>query len=209
MSARSILLMCACGLMLSAELAVADGGIERLNQWLARTKTLQAGFVQTTYDSKSQVIEESKGVLIAKRPGKFRWEYRTPSVQSLVASDDTIWIYDLDLAQVTIKHIDYGNGDAPIALLYGDQPLSAQYQLRDLGKREKLEWVELKPKNDNSSLTAIYLGMSEDALEVMELRDHFSQATQIQFNGFKTNQKISDQLFTFKIPKGVDVIDDR
>ena len=185
------------------------GALQRLQSFIANLETFQAGFIQTLYDADSELLQESKGAVILKRPGKFRWDYREPYVQSIIADGEKLWIYDVDLEQVTVKVLDQALGNAPIMLLSNKRPLDADFELRDLGEREGLEWVELQPKVRDTDFEKIYMGLSETALEVMELRDQFGQATQIRFNNFEMNIPAADQLFEFQPPAGVDIVGDQ
>ena len=188
---------------------VNASALERLQSFISQLETFQAGFVQTLYDADSKPIQESKGAVILKRPGRFRWDYRDPYVQSIIADGEKLWIYDTDLEQVTVKVLDEALGNAPIMLLSNNRPLDADFELRDLGAREGLEWVELQPKVRDTDFEKIYMGLNETALVVMELRDQFGQATQIRFNDFEMNISAADQLFEFTPPAGVDVVGDQ
>ncbi len=187
---------------------VSATGLERLQTFIGQLETFQAGFVQTLYDEDSKPVTESKGAVILKRPGKFRWDYREPEVQSIIADGEKLWIYDADLEQVTVKKLDQALGNAPIMLLSNNRPLDKDFELLDLGAREGLEWVQLQPKIRDTEFEQIFLGFSEASLQVMELRDQFGQATQIRFNDFEMNIPADDRLFTFTPPAGVDVVGD-
>ena len=194
--------------LLLSPTASADA-LDRLQEFISQMQTFQAGFVQTLYDEDSNPISESKGAVILKRPGKFRWDYRHPEVQSIIADGEKLWIYDVDLETVSVQKLHKALGNAPIMLLSSDQPLHESFDLRDLGTREGLQWVELQPKVQDVDFEKIYLGFSEVALQVMELRDQFGQATQIRFNNFAMNVPVDDRLFVFTPPAGVDVIGDQ
>ncbi len=186
--------------------ASAGEGLERLKDFTSGLESFTAGFVQTRYDEDGEKIRESKGLAWLKRPGLFRWEYREPYQQMIVADGERMWIYDVDLEQVTVKKTERALGTAPIMLLSDSEPLSEQFDLSDLGKREGLYWVRLEPKVDDTDFEEIYLGFDDRSLKVMELRDRFDQATQILFNNVELNPDVSPERFRFEPPEGVDVI---
>ncbi len=186
--------------------ASAGEALERLKDFTSGLESFTAGFVQTRYDEGQEPIRESKGLAWLKRPGLFRWEYREPYQQMIVADGERIWIYDVDLEQVTVKKTERALGTAPIMLLSDSEPLSEQFDLTDLGKREGLYWVRLQPKVDDTDFEEIYLGFDDRSLKVMELRDRFDQATQIVFNHVELNPDVSPERFRFEPPEGVDVI---
>ncbi len=172
----------------------------------ANLKSWQAGFVQTIYDVKRVPLQKSKGVVYIKKPGKFRWDYKKPFSQLIVSNNKELWIYDAEMQQATVKPVDQALASAPAMLLGSDTPIYQAFDLRDLGKREGLAWVELIPKEKDTDFKKIIVGMKGDNVQVMELRDNFSQVTQIQFHHIKKNPKLNDALFDFEPPKGVDVL---
>ena len=186
--------------------ATAGEAMQRLKDFTEGLDSFSAGFVQTRYDEEQNPVRESQGLAWLQRPGLFRWEYRKPYKQIIVADGERLWIHDADLEQVTVKKTDRALGTAPIMLLSNAEPLSEQFELEDLGKREALYWVRLRPKVDDTDFREIYLGFDEQALKVMELRDRFDQATQIRFHHVKLNPSIAPAKFEFTPPEGVDVI---
>lgn len=186
--------------------ANAGEALQRLQEFTSQLKSLSAGFVQSLYDTDGNEIQESSGVVVLKRPGKFRWDYRKPYHQLLVANGERFWIYDSELQQVTEKRTDEALATAPVVLLSRGIPLADQFELKELGEREGLSWVELLPKVKDSDFERIFLGLDADGLKVMELRDSFGQATQILFHSVELNIAASDDLFEFEPPEGADVI---
>lgn len=191
-------------LLVSGNLAAS--GIERLNTFTSQLKSFRADFSQTVYDANSEPLQESKGTVVLQRPGRFRWDYQKPYSQLIVADGEKLWVYDSELKQVTVKNQSETLGQAPIMLLSGNRPLEEQFNLKSLGPRENLEWVELVPKVKDTDFTVVYLGLDAEGLKVMELRDNFNQATQIVFENLELNVPTSDQQFTFTPPPGVDVL---
>ena len=202
-SLRACLAAC---LLFFAGAASAGEALDRLREFTRGLESFSAGFVQTRYDENQQPVQKSQGLAWLKRPGLFRWEYREPFRQVIVADGERVWIYDADLEQVTVKKTERALGTAPIMLLSEAEPLSEQFDMRDLGKREGLYWVELRPKTDDTDFERIYLGFDDQSLKVMELRDRFDQATQIRFHHVELNPDIPPEKFRFEPPPGADVI---
>ncbi len=193
-------------LLLAVGSVQAGEAMDRLNAFTDNLRSFSAEFAQTRYDENQQPIRESSGVAYLQRPGKFRWTYREPYEQVIVADGERLWIYDADLEQVTVRQAQQALATAPIMLLSGEAPLSEQFEIRDLGEREGLSWVELRPKVDDTDFERIFLGLDEETLRVMELRDRFDQATQIRFSNVRMNPDLDSERFTFEPPEGVDVI---
>ncbi len=192
-------------LLLSAP-AMASEALDRLQRFTDGLRSFQADFVQTRYDEEKNPVRESQGVAYLKRPSLFRWAYQEPYEQTIVGDGERLWIYDADLEQVTVKKMRRALATAPIMLLSGDAPLDEHFELKDLGSREGLMWVELRPKSDETDFRRIFLGLDERTLQVMELRDRFDQVTQIRFNNVEMNPDLAASRFEFTPPEGVDVL---
>lgn len=182
--------------------------IQRLREYAQETKTLSGGFQQTVADKRGRKPQESKGSFHFSRPGKFRWVYDKPYEQLIVGDGEKIWIHDKDLEQVTVKKMGKAIGQSPAALLAGSNEIDKHYDLRDLGVKNGLEWLEATPKDKESSFEKVRLGFKGSQLQAMELNDNFGQLTTLRFSGIKLNPSLSADLFRFTPPKGTDVIGD-
>ncbi|EQD74169.1 Outer membrane lipoprotein carrier protein LolA [mine drainage metagenome] len=79
-------------------------GLDRLHAFLRDTRRGEAQFEQRNLKGQGDTGGTvSRGVFLFSRPGKFRWEYRSPYPQTLVADGQTLWIWDPDLQQVPEK----------------------------------------------------------------------------------------------------------
>ena len=196
-------------LMLVASSASA-AAIERLHQFLETTKTVRANFTQIVVAKNGKRPQQSSGVMIFSRPGKFRWQIEKPYAQLLVGDGEKIWIYDPDLRQVTVKKAGNALGGTPAALLAGGSggksSLEKSFTLREAGEREGLEWLEAIPKSQESGFEKLLLGFSGSDLKAMDLLDNFGQTTSLLFSSLERNPAISPSLLSFKPPAGVDVI---
>ncbi|MGD8940058.1 MAG: outer-membrane lipoprotein carrier protein LolA, partial [Gammaproteobacteria bacterium] len=84
------------------------------------------------------------------------------------------------------------------------------FDIQDLAGRSEqgLAWVQLSPKDSESSYEKLLLGFSEKNIQAMELVDNFGQITRLQFSNLQRNPKIDPKIFQFQPPPGVDVIGD-
>ena len=202
-------IFCLAVLLLIANVANA-GAIDRLHQFLETTKTLRASFTQIVVAKNGKRPQQSSGVMIFSRPGKFRWQIEKPYAQLLVGDGEKVWIYDPDLRQVTVKKIGNALGGTPAALLAGESggksTLEKNFTLREAGEREGLEWVEAVPKSQESGFEKLLLGFAGGDLKAMEMFDNFGQTTSLYFSNLERNPAIAASLLSFKPPAGVDVI---
>ena len=186
------------------------GAVERLHQFLETTKSLRADFAQIVVAKNGRRPQQSSGVMIFSRPGKFRWQIDKPYRQLLVGDGAKVWMYDPDLRQVTVKQAGAALGGTPAALLAGESgnrsALEKDFSLHEAGEREGLEWVEATPKNRESGFEKLRLGFAGAELKAMELFDNFGQTTTLNFSNMERNPALSTSVFRFTPPPGVDVI---
>ncbi|MBI5936824.1 MAG: outer membrane lipoprotein chaperone LolA [Betaproteobacteria bacterium] len=189
-----------------ALLALPAQAENRLQAFVGQTKALSAQFSQTVYDRNGRKTQEASGTFQLQRPGKFRWAYQKPYEQLIVGDGKRVWIYDADLAQVTVRPFDRAVGESPAALLAGNNEIEKFFRLKETGRFDNLDWVEATPKSQEGSFERVRIGFKGDDLDTMELKDRFGQTTLLRFSKLQRNPALPAELFRFAPPKGVDVI---
>ena len=182
-----------------------------LSSLLNGVHTMQADFTQTVYDNHGKAIQTSDGKMALDRPGKFRWEVKKPIPQLIIANESRLWIYDADLEQVTIRTLKQAAGDTPALLLsHTGSSLDKDYTVNVINNQtpSALSWFKLTPKNQDNMFETIQMGFNKGEINQMRLTDHLGHTTSIQFKRAQTNIDLPATLFSFKAPKGVDVIDE-
>lgn len=175
---------------------------------LANVKSMRATFIQTVYDNKGKALQQSMGRMSMQRPGKFRWDVTKPIPQLIVANQSKLWIYDPDLEQVTIRSLTQATGETPALLLSDvDHVLDKDFTVQPI-RKEAGSWFKLIPKKADSMFAWIELGFIDGKINEMRLQDHLGHVTSVQFKNIETNLALSQNLFVFKVPKNVDVIDE-
>lgn len=179
-----------------------------LRNFLAEVQTLEAGFRQTLVEVDTGRERESTGMLYLKRPGRFRWDYREPVPQLVVADGQDLWLYDPDLEQVTVRSLDDGLASTPAMLLSGQGELEDSFREGSAYAEDGVDWVELQPLDPDSDFDAVRVGFRAGELAAMEIIDTLGQATRIRFFDVRRNAALDDSLFTFEPPAGADVLRD-
>ena len=192
-------------LALIAMPAFAQSAEQRLSDALANLDNLTAEFKQTVLDDSKRIVQQSSGTLAIQRPGKFSWIYTEPYEQRIIADGEELWIYDVDLDQVTVRPMETALATAPIMILMRDKEIGSEFDISEVGQRKFLYWVELKPKSQDIDYTNVYIGIEKGAVKAMELRDKFGQSTQIVFDNLRVNVVHKPATFKFVPPEGVDV----
>ncbi|RTK96256.1 MAG: outer membrane lipoprotein carrier protein LolA, partial [Neisseriaceae bacterium] len=136
------------------------------------------------------------------------WVYAKPYEQLVIGDGQKLWLYDKDLAQVTVKRLDQALGSSPAALLAGSNDLEKSFKLRNIGANDGLEWLEATPKGSDSTFEWVKMGFTNNELKQVELRDNFGQTTVIRLSKLERNPKLDSSQFKFSPPAGVDVVGD-
>lgn len=186
--------------------SVHAGGIDRLKAFVAGARTAEADFVQTVSDRQGRITQQVSGKMAFSRPGRFRWDYTAPYEQVIVGDGSRLWLYDVDLDQVSVKPLGDVVAGTPAALLAGDNALDKYFVLKDAGVAGGLEWLEAVPRTADTTFERIRMGFRGDVLEQMELFDHFGQRTTLKLSKFTRNPTIPASRFKFTPPKSADVI---
>jgi outer membrane lipoprotein carrier protein len=177
----------------------------RLETALKDLSSFRAQFRQTVTDANGQLTESAAGTVALARPGRFRWDYREPA-QLIVSDGTTVWLYDVDLAQVTIRPAAETLVGTPALLLSGQADLHAEFAVSDGGVDEGLAWSLLSPKDPKSDFRELRIGIAEGKLRRMVLVDRLGQTTRLDFDRIERNPSLDPGSFSFTPPPGVDVI---
>jgi outer membrane lipoprotein carrier protein len=196
--------------------ALADG-LDALTQFMKQARSGRAQFSQVvTSPAKAGQpprVKTSSGSFEFQRPGKFRFDYRKPFVQTLVADGQTLWLLDVDLNQVTARKQAQVLGATPAALLTAVsdlEALKADFVFKAEPERDGLQWVSATPKAAEGQIRTVMVGLRAaekgPELVVMDVQDSLGQRSVLTFTAFEINPVLSAQAFVFRAPPGVDVI---
>jgi len=202
------LMLSACLLLSSLPSYAADSGAARMQQFLRDVKSLKADFSQVVLDAKGKQVKQSTGTLVIRRPDHFRWDYAKPNAETIVADGKRLWLYDVELQQVTVKPLDKTLATSPAVLLSGSNDAEKSFTVTEQGETDGLAWVQLTPKVKDSDFDSVRLGFKGEDVSVMELKDNLGNTTRISFDHIQRNPPVDDAAFRFTPPPGADVIGD-
>jgi outer membrane lipoprotein carrier protein len=194
-----------CAVVAANATGTADASGE-LQGYLSGLKSFEAQFRQTLRDSRARVTQEVSGRLYLQKPGRFRWEYQVPDEQLIVSDGRNLWLYDVELEQVTVKALDASIATTPALLLAGEASVDESFSVTRVPGAEGTSWFELVPKRQDTDFVRVRLAFARGELKAMELEDKLQQRTLLEFSAVKRNPRLRDALFAFSPPAGVDVI---
>src|SRR4051794_9838740 len=152
-------------------LAAHASALDTLEKFVQSAKTGRAEFTQVVTsparEGQAPKTKKSSGTFEFARPNRFRFEYREPFEQTIVADGQTLWLYDADLRQVTARKQAQVLGTTPAALIASAPDLATlrrDFNLEPAGDKDGLQWVQATPKNKEGQLHSMKVGFRGDQL---------------------------------------------
>ena len=213
MSLRSlVVLVIATGLALAADSLPPHSLASAVDQRYNHLQTLKTDFTEI-YRGAGMERTES-GTLWLKKPGKMRWQYRSPRAKLFVSDGKDTWFYlpgERQVRRTPVRQLD--DLRSPLAFLLGKTKLE-----------KELSGLSLAP--DVAPLTAgnvvlrgVPRAMADRVTQVLIevtpaswidriiLEETDGSSTEFRFQGQTEDGRIDDQTFRFTVPPGVEVID--
>lgn len=195
----SLLLALAAGSVLAQ--TASDAVQARLNA----IHTMSADFTQVVKAGKREV-SNSYGVMALARPGRFRWQTKSPLAQLIVADSKKLWIYDVELEQVTVRKQEKGTGGTPALFLSGyDNTVARDFTVTAIEKGNR-HIYDMHAKSPKENYQEVKLTFNDDKLTYIEFFDQLGQHTTVHLTKIKNNPQLANTLFQFKPPAGADVV---
>jgi len=189
----------------SVDLAKLLAGIEsRYNS----VRTLELTFEQT-YVAPNKARRVEAGSLRIRKPGRMRWEYTKPDGKLFISDGSTYWYYSVMAKRAEkMKLKEAQDIQAPLAFLIG----KLDFQ-RDFGKflvqpAGELVTVTAEPKNPQKSpFQSVAFTVGRDSrISELTIKGQDGATMIFRFNGEVRNPPLSESLFTFVAPPGVEVV---
>ena len=187
--------------------SLAESLVKRIETRHARTEDLVGRFVQSYRSGLLGRELVERGIVSIKRPGRMRWEYKDPEEKLFISDGETFYFYVPEDRQVIVLQQDEQRSLAA-RLLFGRGGLLEEFEATmDEPWEEGVLRVRLTPRKENAELERAFIDVEPDGLvRAILLEDIQGNRTQFRFEELRENTGLSDGLFRFEIPPGVDVI---
>ena len=185
--------------------------INKVQAEYERTNDIYASFTQVSHLRSVSKPKESSGMVYFKKPGKMRWEYTNPEQQLLVSDGKTMWFYVADDEQVIVQPAEDAYGSkTPITFLSGMGKLQNDFYMNLLPESDPATAykLELLPKQPQPELAKLVLTIDPKTYQIVHtaVYDPYGNITDVYLSNLEINVSPPDDVFTFEIPEGVDVI---
>jgi len=179
-----------------------------------QVRDLSADFVQTTRSvalggGGASDAQEVRGRVHFAKPGRMRWEYRSPEPSLVVSDGGTLWIYDPVAKEVQVLTVEAGFlSGAAIQFLLGEGKILETFRVTGKGCEGDPVTLLLHPR-EPATYERLELAVEAASGEIRETEviDLFGNRTRVVFEGMSTNQNPPATLFRFEPPEGVRVLE--
>jgi outer membrane lipoprotein carrier protein len=200
---------------------------DRFERTYRTARTLQATFLQR-YSENGREVRSEAGTAYFGRPGKMRWEYRSPEPNLYVVDGKWSWFYvPADHTVTRIKAKESADWRTPLALLAGEMKVSricAQVTVDTCARATIPSNVVLRCELRGSAPARRQRGGSaipetigdrvlfevnpgNGELARILVSDPGGVQVEFQFSNWQFDPHLDAKLFRFEAPKGVAIVD--
>jgi outer membrane lipoprotein carrier protein len=174
--------------------------------------SLQAEFVETYRGSGMERTES--GTLLLKKPGKMRWEYRSPRAKLFVSDGKDAWFYvpdDRQARKTSAKKLE--DLRSPLAFLLGKTKLEKELQGLSLASdKEPLHPGDIVlrgvPQGLSDRISEILIEVTpEHQIARIVIQEADGASTEYRFGAMKEDVPMKDAEFQFKVPAGTETVE--
>ena len=197
-----------------------NGALAVLDAFVRTSRCGEASFTQTvtsaTQTGKVPRTSRQEGTFAFCRAGQqFRFDYKPPFEQSIVADGATLWLHDKELNQVTAQKQAQALAGSPTTVVTtarSIKDLERDFELKAEEDRDALHWVRATPKSQDSTLSILRVGLREGdkgappQLVMLDIEDRFGKRSMLRFEGYTSHDKLDAGRFSFTTPKGATVL---
>lgn len=184
---------------------------QKVDEHYNHLRSMQAQFTEIYRGAGIERTES--GTLWLKKPGKMRWQYRSPREKLFLSDGKDAWFYvpgDRQVRKGPVKNLD--DLRSPLAFLLGKARLEKELQGLSLAPDvSPLRAGDLVlrgvPKAMANRVSQVLLEITPDSrIARILIEEVDGSTTEYQFSDQEENIAVNDQRFHFSPPPGVEVI---
>ncbi len=173
----------------------------KVQDFYETTRDLRASFVQTyTYAAVGR-RQVSRGTLLVKKPGRMRWDYRSPAEKSIAVVGARLTQYEPEANQVYVDDkFDATAMSAAVTFLLGKGSLEREFEV-SLGEGGELVLRPRRPDPRVETVT-LFVGPNGEVTRTTVV-DAQGNVNDMAFEDLRRNTGIQDADFEVKMPANV------
>jgi len=191
-----------------------DELVARLQQNYAAVRDFSADFEHRYRGGLIGTSLVEYGTVAIKKPGKMRWQYTSSERKLYVSDGETFYSYfPLDRQVVIARLPSDDRASTPALFLAGRGDLTSDFVAAYEDEAEDITgaWtIRLTPTIRDTDYDWLVLRVDRISLSIVGLTTIDSQGGEstYRFTNLQENRGLGDEMFSFQIPDGVDIIDD-
>jgi outer membrane lipoprotein carrier protein len=172
-----------------------------------------ADFTQSYRGGVLRTQTTERGRVMVKKPGHMRWTYSAPEKKEFVSDGTKVYSHIPADRQVIVRTLPPDNqATTPALFLAGKGDIARDFTATytDGPSPAGTLALRLTPRRAEPEYEYLIVAVDPATLQIRALttRDRQGGDSTLTFTNLKENQGISDKEFAFRIPRGVDVIDE-
>jgi outer membrane lipoprotein carrier protein len=175
-------------------------------------RDFSATFVHSYRGGVLRTQTQERGTVSVKKPGRMRWIYTAPEKKEFVADGRKVYSYIPQDRQVIVSDVPADNqASTPALFLAGKGDISRDFTAAYAeASGPGTVALKLTPRLSEAEYEYLVVAVDPATLQIRALttKDRQGGESTLTFSNLKENQGIPDEEFTFRIPRGVDVITD-
>lgn len=186
-----------------------DALAKALQQRYQGIKDFTADFSQSYRGGVLRQRTVEQGTVSVKKPGLMRWEYVKPEKKEFVSDGRKTYLYIPQDRQVVVGDADTEGASTSSLFLAGKGDITRDFTA---GSAESpvpgTIALKLTPRRRQPDYEYLVVAVDPGSLQIRGLLTHDAQGgdSTLTFTNLKENTGISDKVFAFRIPRGVDVV---
>ena len=174
-------------------------------------RDFEADFVQSYQGGLLRTKTQEQGTVAIKRPGRMRWVYTKPERKEFVSNGERIYSYMPRDKQVIVSPMPAGEQTTPALFLTGRGHLVKDFTVSFIevpGAATGALGLKLVPRKTDPEIESLTIAVDPASLQIRQLMalDRQGGQSTFTFTNMKENRNLSDKIFDFQVPRGVDVI---
>lgn len=186
----------------------AEAIVKKVRENYEKMQSMQADFVQNYTWSLAGETQTLEGKIFLKKDDRYRVETAT---QTIVTDGATVWTYSPEKQQVIIDHLSKTAEDPlPRELIVKyTRDFKAKLLGTDKSGKVDLYRIHFTPRDENSFVSEVTAWIEKDTWLAKKIEQHDinDNVTVYELKNIQRDVALADNLFTFKIPDGLEVVD--
>jgi outer membrane lipoprotein carrier protein len=186
---------------------------EKVQKFYDRTQDFKADFRQTQINPTFGRKVVFDGLVRFKKPGRMRWDYKTPEKKLFVSDGKVLWVWEPEDNQAFKQNLADSKLPTAVTFLVGQGRLDKEFDITlapaggdaiEAGDHA----LKLTPKAPTAQYKYIVLDVDPKDFHVKQSFVHDTQGNinQVAFRNVALNTKIPDGVFVWAPPPGTKIV---